>query len=275
MEIGLGTPRNPVQIMQIGARLRLKQPATGYDLTDRMTEFANRFLTSLDDIDGFILKSRSPSCGIKDVKIHASHKNAPTVGKGAGLFAARVLEFFGDCAIEDEGRLLNLKIRDHFLERIFAFAELRGALKSGSMGKLAAFHTQNKLMLMAHNQKELKELGKIVANHEKRQFGEISAEYNDRFRAALKRPAREGSNINVLMHAMGYYSERLTAKEKAYFLKSLENYRRKKISLATVIGIMKAWTERFEDDYLQGQTYFEPYPEDLLEMVDSGRGREI
>ena len=40
------------------------------DYTNQMTEFSEEFINGLDDIDGFILKSRSPTCGLKDAKVY-------------------------------------------------------------------------------------------------------------------------------------------------------------------------------------------------------------
>jgi uncharacterized protein YbgA (DUF1722 family) len=32
---------------------------------------------------------------------------------------------------------------------------------------------------------------------------------------------------------------------------------------------------RFEREYLSQQTFFEPYPEELVSVVDSGKGRDL
>jgi uncharacterized protein YbbK (DUF523 family) len=64
--IGLGVPREPVRIVSVERILKLIQPATDLEVTRRMGDFANGFLDSVSDVDGFILKSRSPSCGIKE-----------------------------------------------------------------------------------------------------------------------------------------------------------------------------------------------------------------
>ncbi|MDO7203572.1 hypothetical protein Q5M85_04425 [Paraclostridium bifermentans] len=66
------------------------------------------------------LKSKSPSCAIKDCKIYKDFgKVAPLPKKVSGLFAGNIIERFKDITIEDEGRLSNFNIREHFLTRIF------------------------------------------------------------------------------------------------------------------------------------------------------------
>ncbi|MDD4858406.1 MAG: DUF523 domain-containing protein, partial [Candidatus Krumholzibacteria bacterium] len=69
VEIGLGVPREPIRVASGPNGLRLLQPSTGLDVTERMVRFARTFLESLSAVDGFILKSRSPSCGVRDVKV--------------------------------------------------------------------------------------------------------------------------------------------------------------------------------------------------------------
>ncbi|SYZ72330.1 conserved hypothetical protein [Candidatus Zixiibacteriota bacterium] len=275
VEIGLGVPREPVRIVEIKGRRRLIQPATGLDLTEKMERFSEKFLKSLPEVDGFIMKSRSPSSGIKDVKIYSGKEKSPAIGKGPGFFGGEILEMFPGTAIEDEGRLLNLRIREHFLTRIFALAALRKVVGSGTIGKLVAFHTANKLLLMSASQKEMRLLGKIVANHEKRKFIDVGNDYDIHFRAALARPIRESANVNMLMHAFGYFSDKLSSNEKKHFLDLLEKYRNRRLPLAALTGIMHSWIIRFDEPYLAGQTFFELYPEELTELHDSGKGRDI
>jgi uncharacterized protein YbgA (DUF1722 family)/uncharacterized protein YbbK (DUF523 family) len=275
VEIGLGVPRDPVRVVEIEGQKRLIQPATNGDFTDKMNRFSEKFIKSLSEVDGFIMKSRSPSSGIKDVKIYARFMNSPVIGKGAGLFGGKILEHFPNLPIEDEGRLLNLRIREHFLTSIFTLTSFRKVIKVGAMKELVKFHSENKLLLMSYNQKEMRLLGKIVANHEQEKPDKIISEYGEHLKLALLRQPREGAHINTMMHAMGYFSDKLTAKEKSHFLGMLEKFRNKKVTLPAVAGILHSWTIRFEEKYLLDQTFFEPFPEELLEISDSGKGRDL
>ncbi len=184
------------------------------------------------------------------------------------------MERFPDLAIEDEGRLSNFIIREHFLTRLFSLAAWRTMERSLSMKRLVAFQAANKLLLMSYNQKELRILGRIVANHEKKDAASVFEEYGRHFKLALRAMPRHVSNINVLMHGLGYFSEKLTSAEKRHFLGSLEKYRAGKAPLSVPVGLMQSWIARFDEPYLAGQTFFEPYPEELLEITDSGKGRD-
>ena len=275
VEIGLGIPRKPIRIVITDGKRRLVQPETGRDVTREMKEFTAAYLGSIADVDGFILKFRSPSCGIKDVKIYSSPAKGASAGKGAGFFGGEVLRLFPNLAIEDEGRLKNYRIREHFLTRLFALAALRRMKALGSMGDLVRFHTDNKLLLMAYSQKALRSLGKTVANPDRKPVPEAIETYARGFEAALGTAPRYTSCINVLMHAMGYFSRQLSGKEKAYFLNTLQEYRDQRVPLSVPIGIMKSYIIRFEEPYLAGQTFFDPYPEAMTSVTDSGKGRSL
>jgi uncharacterized protein YbgA (DUF1722 family)/uncharacterized protein YbbK (DUF523 family) len=274
LEIGLGVPRDPIRIVTIEGEARLLQPDTGLDVTDQMRTFSAEFVGSLGKVDGFILKNRSPSCGITDVKIYRGLEPSSSSERGAGFFGDAVLERFPGVAIEDEGRLRNYAIREHFLAKLFALARLRGVKKTGAMRELVRFQAENKLLLMAYNQKEMRELGRIVANADRSPFDALVANYERHFQAAFARVPRYTSVINVFEHAAGYFSKQLNRNEKAYYRKALERYRKRQVPVSAVTSILRAWIVRFDEQYLMPQTFFNPYPEDLMSVSDSGKGRQ-
>ena len=275
VEIGLGVPRDPIRIVKIQKETRLLQPSTGQDITNSMNNFSRKYLESLLEYDGFILKGRSPSCGIKDVKLYRGNVKTAVIDKVAGFFGGAILERFPEAAVEDEGRLSNFRIREHFLTRIFSLANWHQVEKTRSLAALVNFHTDYKLLLMAYSQKELKLLGNIVANHGNARIDDLMSAYGCHFKRALAKISRNSSNINVIMHALGYFSENLIRNEKRHFLGILEKYRNGTIPLSSPISILQSWISRFNQEYLARQTYFDPYPEELFEMHDSGKGRDF
>ncbi len=267
VEIGLGIPRDPVRIILENREQRLVQSQSGRDVTEVMEAFCTNFLDSARDIDGFILKYRSPSCGIKNVNVYPNATlKSGAIGKTSGFFGGAVLKKFPYLPVEDEGRLRNTRIKEHFMTRIFMLAAFRKVKSESCMRNLVAFHTENKYLLMAYNQAELRKLGAIVANKERRNFQKLVFEYERHLYSALSRPPRYTSSINMLMHAFGHFSERLSNPEKALFFDLIQKYRDGKVSLSPVINVIWAWALRFEDQYLTNQTFFEPYPEGLMEV---------
>jgi uncharacterized protein YbgA (DUF1722 family)/uncharacterized protein YbbK (DUF523 family) len=276
VEIGLGVPRQPIRIVNVEGERKLVQPATDNDVTAKMLTFADNFLTSLQDIDGFILKNRSPSCGIKDVKVYPSSEHVAAMSsKSAGFFGTKVLNMFTGLAIEDDGRLNDFEIREHFLTKLFTLASFREVKKSNEMAELVHFHITNKSLLRAYSQKELHILGRIVANPEKKYFDDLITSYEDHLKQTLMHLPRCTANIEVLMHAFGHVSKQLSHYEKTFFLDTLRKYRQGRIPLGANLLILKSWSIRFEDSNLMKQTFFDPYPEDLVDLKYLGTSRGL
>ncbi len=273
-DIGLGVPRDPIRIVRRGDELRLVQPATGRDVSDEMRSYVSDFIDRLGPVDGFVLKSRSPSCGLTDTKLFGeASKGSALPGRIAGFFGGAVLERFPDRAVEDEGRLTNFTVREHFLTRVFLSARFRALGDNPTMAGLVRFQAENKLLLMGHNQTRMRELGRIVANRERLPVDEVFRRYARVLPQVFAKPPRFASAINVLMHGLGYFRERVTAAEKAYLLDALEGYRAGRLPLSVPAGIVRSWVVRFDEPYLAQQTFFRPYPEELVMISDSGKGR--
>ena len=224
VEIGLGVPRSPIRLVSRDGDIRLIQPSTGLDLSEKMAEFAERFLGSLKGVDGFILKSASPSSGFRNVKIYPRAEKSASIARGSGFFGGAVLKKYPNLAIEDERRLLNPRIREHFLVKLYTLANFREVKQKKSIQALIKFQSENKYLLTAYSQKQLRILGKIVANQEKRPIESILSLYEANLYDVFSRPPSVGSNINVLLKILGYFSSELTKEEKAFFLKTTEQY---------------------------------------------------
>lgn len=273
MAIGLGVPREPIRLIEERGDLVLFQPATGRNLTAEMASFADRYLDELTDVDGFVLKYRSPSCGPTQVRVYNSR--APEAGhrKGSGAFGGRSLERFGELAVEDEGRLQNFDIRQHFLTKLYTLARFRETTARGGMKDLVEFHANHKFLLMAYSQTAMRQLGRVVANAERLPLDQVVRTYRTELLAALAKAPRRTSAINVLLHGFGYVSDELSPSEKSFFLDALERYRARQIPLSVPASLVRSWSIRFDVEYLLDQVYFEPFPQELVSVLDSGKGR--
>ncbi len=126
---------------------------------------------------------------------------------------------------------------------------------------------------MTYNQKEMRALGKIIGNQNKLPIEDVISEYEAHLHNAMSKNPRRSTHINTLMHAVGYFSKKLTSKEKAYFLDLLDRYRDHKIPLSAVLSVLQSWIVKYDESYLARQSYFEPYPSELVEISDSGKGK--
>lgn len=283
-EIGLGVPRRPIRLVApVGSRqkepvemhsVQLVQPASGLNVTQDMHDAAIAMLDSTDPPDGFLLKHRSPSCGPLDVRIYKSADDCNVAGKGAGLFAWNVSKQYPNLPIEDEGRLRNFLIREHWLTAVFAIARLRRVAHIGRMRHLIDFHARHKYLLMASSQAGLRRLGRIVAAGSDRTANETLDEYLSLFPGVVASRSRIPSRINALQHVFGHFSNGITQAERQYFLDLIEEYRREAMPLCVVVAILRSWAERFDNDYIRSQTLLCPYPESLSTLGDSGKGRD-
>lgn len=154
--IGLSTPRDPIRIEKHNDEYKLIQLNSNLDYTHEMCEFAEEFLSGINDVDGFILKSKSPSCGIKDVKVYPKSQRCSISKNATGIFSSKVIEKNLNIPIENEGRLRNYDIRDEFLTKIFTINNLKYE------DSILNFHNKNRLLLKSYSKKISKELDYII-----------------------------------------------------------------------------------------------------------------
>lgn len=125
VELGMSTPRPPIRLERRGVEVRLVMPSTGDDYTDAMRGYAERRVEALAamDLDGYILKQDSPSCGMERVEVH--HGAGAPAKDGRGLFAEALIARFPDLPVEEEGRLNDPLLRESFITRVFLHHRLR------------------------------------------------------------------------------------------------------------------------------------------------------
>jgi uncharacterized protein YbgA (DUF1722 family)/uncharacterized protein YbbK (DUF523 family) len=270
VEIGLGVPRNPVRLILENEKIELYQPVTDKYYTKEMVDFSENFFASAKQIHGFILKGRSPSCGIKDVKINMKKEKSAGSIKGVGLFASDAIKRFPNLPIEEEGRLTNYAIREHFLTKLYTFFRFQKVKDSNSMKELVAFHSNHKYLLLAYNQSQSRIMGKIVANHEKKSFKELTDEYEIHLGLAFAKLPNRNTYINTFMHIFGYFSDELTSREKAFVLDRFQKFKEDKIHISVVTNMLRTYVIKYNLEYLLDQVIWAPYPEELLDIKDSG-----
>lgn len=275
VEIGLGIPRDPIRVISNGDSFELYQPSTDKYFTDSMNNFSISFLDSLKEIDGFILKSRSPSCAKNDCKVYGTIEKSSSSIKGPGLFAKNALERFSYTPFEDEGRLTNARIRDHFLTQVFTLHNFRNIKSSNDISQLEKFQNDNKYLLVAYNQKGQKVLGKVLENYNNHNDKEVFNEYQHYLLLTLNKMPRYTTNINALMHIFSHFSNKVSSKEKEFILTTLKNHRSGKIPLSVPLYLLKSYCIQFDEKHLINQSIWCPYPEDLVEPNDSGKPKKF
>jgi uncharacterized protein YbgA (DUF1722 family)/uncharacterized protein YbbK (DUF523 family) len=275
MGIGLGVPRPPVKVYEDDQGYHLYQTSTDRDHTDNMVGFVDDLLQSMGEVDGIILKAKSPSCGIGDVKIYPTKEKGRIKRMGSGFLGMEVEKRFSHIAVETEKRLMDERIRDHFLTKLYTNARFRNVRKSGKPKDLIRFHSRAKYLLMSYNQTVMREMGRIVSDQKAIGIGEAFDRYGKLLGEAMARGPRFTSHINVCMHGFGYVSSELTDQEKDLFMQSLDLFRDDRIPLNSLKTMLLSWFLRYKVDYMLDQFYFQPYPIELIQAFDGKRDREL
>ncbi len=265
VEAGFGTPRETMRLVNADGTLRLLTVRTGVDLTGRMARFAKARVKALDReaLHGYVLKKDSPSCGLERVKVYDRHASPARTGQG--LFAAALTARFPHLPVEEEGRLSDPRLRENFIERLFAYRRLRLLFGSRwTAGDLVRFHTAHKLALMSHSVVAYRTLGQLVARVADTPRAAFEAEYTAGFMTALATVATTRKHTNVLQHMAGYFKTRLDTASKAELHASITDYRNGLVPLIVPVTLFRHYVRLHSVAYLAGQTYLEPHPKELM-----------
>jgi uncharacterized protein YbgA (DUF1722 family)/uncharacterized protein YbbK (DUF523 family) len=267
-------PRETVRLVTREGRTRMVAPASGTDWTEPMEALARARVEKLtkDDLDGYVLKKDSPSCGMERVRRFPASADAPAgtgvpTKDGRGLFAAALMERFPLLPVEEDGRLQDAELRENFVERVFAYRRVRSLFAPGSrwtVGDLVAFHSAEKLLLMAHDPATYTALGKLVAGAKARPRAELAEAYARTFMAGLAKIATTRKHTNVLQHMAGYFKKSLDDGDRAELRACIEDFHRGLVPLVVPLALVRHHVRRQKVDYLAGQTYLEPHPKELM-----------
>ena len=265
VEVGMGTPRETLRLVRAGTTTRMVTTRTGVDYTARMNAWAKRRVAALerDDLDGYVLKKDSPSCGMERVKVF--NGPGPATREGRGLFANVLLADLPLLPVEEEGRLCDPRLRENFIERVFAYRRLKDHFAGRwSAASLVAFHAAHKLSLLAHSTTAYRELGRLVADGGQRPRRELRQEYERLFMATLALPATPGRHANVLTHMAGHLKRTLDAASREELAECIEEYRTGLVPLVVPVTLIAHHVRVHDVKYLAGQTYLRPHPRELM-----------
>jgi uncharacterized protein YbgA (DUF1722 family)/uncharacterized protein YbbK (DUF523 family) len=264
-EVGMGTPRPALRLLREGGDVRMVEIQSGRDHTRAMERYSAQRVRALNGLElcGYILKKDSPSCGMARVKVY-EEKGMPT-RQGRGLYASALMEAYPNLPVEDEGRLNDAKLRENFIERVFAYRRL-GDLFRGrwTRDRVIAFHTAHKLQLLAHSPAIYRELGRLVATLKQTPRAVFRESYERGFMDALAHVASRGRNANVLQHAAGHLKNSLDSASRGELAELIHDYRKGLVPLIVPVTLIGHHVRRHEIDYLNGQVFLEPHPKELM-----------
>ena len=261
VECGMPVPREAMRLVGDPESPRLVTIRTHKDMTKQMLDWATVRVRQLEseDLCGYIFKSNSPSSGMERVKVY--NDNGMPQKKGVGLFAKAFMERFPLLPTEEEGRLHDPRIRENFIESIFALKRWREIKKEDfTRGNLVAFHTCHKLQLMSHSITAYRAMGKLVAGNNEMPVNEQYRQYETLLLKALRLKCTVKKHTNVLQHMMGYFKKQLSPDEKRELLDVIFQYHGGMTPLIVPMTLFNHYVRKYHENYLKRQTYLNPHP---------------
>jgi len=133
LEIGLGVPREPIQLVGDAETTRcVGTRDVQFDVTDRLLQCADAQQSWHGEICGYIFKQGSPSCGVSGIRVL---RDGQPEQDGAGIYAARVRHHFPDLPVAEECLLGDVDWRGNFIERVFIYRRWQQLEKVRKRGK--------------------------------------------------------------------------------------------------------------------------------------------
>jgi uncharacterized protein YbbK (DUF523 family) len=119
--IGLGIPREPIQLVRTGRGIRVRGVHhPDIDVTRKLEDYGYRIAAKFVEICGYIFKARSPSCGMEGVATW-TEQGRQSGADGTGAFAATLIGAHPGLPVTDEIRLQDPLLREQFIEDVFAW----------------------------------------------------------------------------------------------------------------------------------------------------------
>lgn len=264
VEMGLPVPREAMRLTGDPSAPRLVTHTTRIDHTERMLAWAQQRVRDLEQeqLCGFIFKAKSPSSGMERVKVYGP--SGQVAGRASGLFARVFMDHFPLLPVEDEARLNDPGLRENFIERIFTLHRYRTAMAADpSIRGLMAFHAQHKLLLMAHGDRPMRAMGRLLATADRAAARPTAAAYEALLLEALKLQATVSKHVNVLQHMLGYFKDLISADEKQELLSVIADYHAERMPLIVPVTLFAHHVRKHRVPYLMDQVYLTPHPLEL------------
>ena len=102
--IGMGVPRPPIKL--VGSPSTVRAVAVHdqtQDYTDQLASWHRTATAAVAGVSGYVFADRSPSCGLKDVKVYAADGSWKRTGRG--IHAAAVAATWPDLPLTDAEEL--------------------------------------------------------------------------------------------------------------------------------------------------------------------------
>jgi uncharacterized protein YbgA (DUF1722 family) len=207
----------------------------------------------LADIDGYIFKARSPSCGVSSTPIR---RQGGGKRKGTGLFAARIMHQLPLLPVVEETVLEDLEQRINFIQRVEAYGRWRNFVaQRPTLARLREFHHGERLSLMAHGSEGLRRLERWLASLGGRLKSSELQAYGRQYAQQFARQATRRRQLVVLRHIAAGYRSRLEKNQRLELKRLIDAYALGDTTREQVLAELR---RLLADTPLAGQSYLRP-----------------
>ncbi|MGH2721926.1 MAG: DUF523 and DUF1722 domain-containing protein [Actinomycetota bacterium] len=265
IEVGMGAPREPLRLVQRRGMPRMLGVETGDDWTDEMVGYATDLMQRWADMNvrGWILKSRSPSCGLGDVPVYARDGSVAETN-GRGLFAKVLAYRMPLLPIAEESALQDFDRAASFVDEVLGYDRLlRFVRKNPDRNDLVRFQGIHELTLLSRGSQQYRRLAHLAAAGRGTSQKENTINYSTAFMRALKLPASRANHARALRRASFQAEHAIKKWDKAEIDKAIGAYTKGEAELSLPVGLLKQQITTGAS-WLGSQSYFDPCPPEVL-----------
>lgn len=263
--IGLGIPRAPIQLVRRNDQILVRGvDDPDLDVTEALAGYARKIMPQIDGLSGYIFKRGSPSCGVEKVKVY-NESTAAVEETGVGEFAYTLMKVRPEMPIEDEVRLMDPRLRDNFIERVFLLHRWRCHCKKGLTFKaLEDFHRRIKYSVLVHGEQPYQDLAQLLAERSTMSIEQMASAYLQKLMLCMGEESKPEHHARVLMRICGHFDGKISAHDKKELLELLDAYCKEQLPLIVPMTMIRHHLGVHPNRDIELQFYTYPYASELM-----------
>lgn len=261
VECGLGVPREPVHIEGTAESPRLIIGLGGADVTERLDRWTETWIRHHGaPLHGFILKSRSPTCGRRGIRIAGSARS-----RTSGMFARHLIGSLDSLPVEEAFRLGDPAALANFIRRVLLFMRWE-PLEAGerSLDRLKSFQAEQELLLLAHSAPHWKRANRLLEDANGMPLNELYASYIRIFREGLNRKTTVAKHLRVFRRIEKHFRNDLTVRDRKELFDAAWRYHRGEVPLLVPLTLLRHFASQFDDAPGKHPSYLNPHPLEIM-----------
>lgn len=262
VSIGLSVPREPIHLISKAGDIHcvgIQTPAL--DVTRKLKGAAENAKDWHQEISGYILKSKSPSCGMEKIKVYHSDNVVPD---GVGIYAQRLMDNFPYLPVEEEVRLNDSKLRENFIQRVYVYHRWKKLnSQTVTLLNLQRFHTEHQYIFMSHAPSLVTQLDALLSEKKDLSMEVRLICYQNKMTFLLKKIATSENHVNTLLHILSNLENKLGSDDKKELVELIENYAQGVLPLIAPAKLLRHHFIRQTDRDIENDYYLAPCPGEL------------